>query len=153
MNIRNKAITQYHDIDGVTSMCVLNRDAFLLGASSIDLFGYQHSDDKGTNIDAMVKFVGTDFGIDNRKHLRSSLLSYYSDGELEYTWTADENETHSEAVLPIADGRGYRNYKIRGNREVVGTFIEFTIANKDGCDFTLNGLSVVPILVNVGKNV
>lgn len=152
MNVRNKAITQYHGFTDCNSMCVLKREALMFCDDTIDTFGYDNSDDSGENIAAFVKFLGTDMGVPNAKSLRSSHVSYYSDGKIKITWTADEIAERSE-TLPVAkDSKGFHDYKVIGNREVEGTYMEFRIDNVNGSDFTLNALRVVPIIKNLGKN-
>jgi len=151
MNIKRRAVTNYHGIS-FNSFCIFRGTPVMLGDSAIYKFGYEFSADGSADIDAFAEFVATDFGIDNHKHIRSTHLSYMSDGDLKLEWWADELSTRAEDVVSESDSSNYRNIKIKGNRKVEGTYFQYKVSNYKGADFTLNSIRAVPIVQNLGKS-
>ena len=151
LNIKRRAVTQYHGFD-FNSFAVFNRVPVIMSDSGMYNFGYEYTDDNGTNIDAFAEFCSTDFGLDNHKHLRSTHVSYMSSGDLKLTWTADEQQERTENVLSETTGTNYRNVKVRGNRKVEGTYFQFKVENYRGSDFTINSIKTIPVIQNLGKS-
>ncbi len=151
MNIKRRAVTQYHGLT-FNSACIFRDRPLLLADDGIYDFGYAYQSDDGTAISAFFQFVATDLGIPNHKALRSMHLSYMSSGSLRLTWTADEVVERAEEVLAETSGENYRDVKVRGNRKVEGTYLEFRVENRGGADFSLNAIRAVPIVKNLGKS-
>ena len=49
-------------------------------------------------------------------------------------------------------GTNYRNVKVKGNRQVEGTYFQFKVENYRGSDFTINSIKTVPIVQSLGKS-
>jgi len=151
MNIRRRAVTQYHGFL-FNSMCLFNNMPVCLSDSAIYKFGHEYQNDDGTNIDCFATFVATDFGIANHKHLRSTHVSYVSDGKIILTYKADDVSYKAEEVLSEVRSTTYRDIKVKGNRKVEGTYFEFKVENYRGSDLTLNSIRAVPIIRNLGTS-
>ena len=151
MNIKRRAVTQYHGF-AFNSFCVFRDQPVLLDDDGIYKFGYEYTDDDGTEIDSFAEFCATDFGFDNHKHVRSTHISYMSTGDLQLEWWADGLTTRAEDVVSETTSSNYRNVKIKGNRKVEGTYIQYKVSNIDGADFTINGIKAVLVVQNLGKS-
>ncbi len=151
MNVRNKALTQYHNFS-YDSLCAW-RGSYLLGnGQGIFETSEQYNDDTGAEISAFARFVALDFGISARKRIRSAELSYMSEGEMVISWQGDERDLTSQQILPEVDDGTFQTLQIPGDRSVEGTYLGFTLANTGGAGFTLNRLQIVPQLMQIGKS-
>ena len=131
MNVRNKALTQYHNFN-YDSLCAW-RGSYLLGNSQgIYEIGEQYSDDAGAEIKAFASFVALDLGVSARKRIRSAELSYMSEGEMVISWQGDERDLTSQQILPEVDDGTFQTLQIPGDRSVEGTYLTFTLANATG---------------------
>lgn len=151
VNLKNRAITQYHGIP-IGGMAIFDGRFFIADFDGIYQFGYEFSQDKGEQIAAYAQLAGTDIGIPNKKTAKSHHLSFYADGELRVTWTADQTQLKEEEVTKGSSYPNHQDVKIRGNAKIAGTYFSYRIDNVKGSDFTLNALRIVPIVKPLGKN-
>lgn len=151
INLRNRAITQYHDFPN-GGMAVFDKTFYVADPLGIYTFGYEFITDNGNQISAYAEFAATNMGIANAKAARSHHMSYYADGDLLLTWYANESSERAEEVTHGSDNSVYQDEKIKGNRKVEGTFFNYRLDNVNGSDFTVEALRVVPIIKNLGKN-
>jgi hypothetical protein len=150
MNLKNRAFTVYHGLGGIKCMAVFAGQTLLAGVGGFFAHGYQYGDDNGAKINAFARFMATDLGKHERWTVTLGYLAYLADSALELSWTADETASRAEQVVPAVAGSVYKDIQVRGDYQVLGTFLEFQVANSNGCDFTLNALRVIPSIKSGG---
>jgi len=152
MDLEGKALSQYVDFD-FNSMCEFNGMYLGAGENGISVLG--GDDDNGADIDAFIETPMTDLGDSNQKRLRMAYVGYESTDELELAVAMDE----------VLNDRSWRTYTLKPNkrglsqeggrrsigRDGRGRYFTVRIKNVEGCDFTLNTLEFVPVLVGRGR--
>ena len=159
MNLRTRAITQYHSFSPF-AMAVFNEQAIIADEAGLHFFGYQHGNDNGKIIKAYARFVAMDFGVQVHKAVSGCHLSAITDGSLSIIWQADTEEwvdgsvqQATQELVAVQSSVAYRDLKGKGHRKIVGTYFEFQIANINGDDFTLNEFTVDLISKSGGESV
>lgn len=151
MNVRNRAISQYRNTY-FSSMCLFDGEVWGGDSLGLSMMSYENESDDGDAITWFAEFVAVNFGVSNRKTVRSVHLSGYSDGNIAVSWDTDQGTTNTETVTEWGSSPGYNDIKTNGNMKVEGTYLSFTVLSNDGADVILDALRVVPIVKPLGKN-
>ena len=139
MCLNNLAVSQYCRYNFV-SLCGK------LAAGKDGIFTLDDAeDDAGVTIDSVVELPLTDLGASYQKRLRSIYVGYEAEGSLllkvsnddgnerEYTLATTSNNQHGGKVSIGRDGKG-RYWQLR-------------IENVNGCDFSLDMIEIIPIIL------
>lgn len=146
LHIERLAASQYRNYN-FNSLCEFN--GVHLGAGENGISVLDSGDlDNTTKILAYLEFPTTDFGSENQKRIRSFYLGYETDGELLLTVKDDDNNERSWIVQNIHGPDKQHSAKISGTRANKGRYWMIRIENLQGADFSLDSLSVLPILLN-----
>jgi len=141
MRLNNLAVSQY---------CGYNFDSMVkfsnmyLGAGEEGLFTLEDADtDNGVDIDAIIEFPTTDFGISHQKRFRSLYAGYETNGEMIITLYDDEGNER-RYTLPSANiSNKQHGSKVKINRDGKGRYWTVRVENAAGCDFSLNMLEAI----------
>jgi hypothetical protein len=104
--------------------------------------------DAGEKIDAFFELPTSDFGIENQKRLRSAYLGCETNGELMLTIKDDDGTERSYLVSPIHSGNHQHMIKVGIGRNGKGRYWMMRIDNVNGADFSIDSLTIVPIVLN-----
>jgi len=141
MRLNNLAISQYcrYDFDSMVKF----GDTYL-GAGEEGLFTLEDADtDDGVDIDAIIEFPTTDFGISHQKRLRSIYIGYETEGSLKLTVTNDEGNEREYTLTALKTGNIQHGGEVSVNRDRKSRYLKLKIENVDGCDFSLNMIEAI----------
>jgi len=149
LNVEKLAPTQWRNYD-FNSFCIfqgVNIAATTTGIFKVDT----GNTDNGTNINAYFKTHTSDYATSYQKRLRTMYVGGEASGTLELLVTNDEtNERTREFTL---DEQTQRSAKIsigRGNGTYPGKgrYWNYLIQNTSGCDFSIDMIEVMAIILN-----
>lgn len=145
LSLERIAPSQYANYN-FNSMC--NFGGASLGANEDGIFVLDNGDkDITTDILAFFRLATTDWGTDNLKKIRKLYLGYECDGAVEVNIAADESEDLSTEVRPRHKDLREHSQKVSIGRDLKGRFWELEIRNINGADFSIDSISVVPIIL------
>lgn len=141
INLKTMGLSEYADYN-FNSACLIGGVPF--GANSLGLFRLNADDDSGTFISASVSFPLTDFGIDNKKRVRSVYFGGKADGVMKLYTENDEGNSRERLFKP----KEFRSKtKIPIGREGKGSYWKFKVVNVRGYDFKIDTLEMFPIVL------
>ena len=145
LNLKRLALSQYSNYN-FNSSCELN--GVHLAASEDGIFSLDDADsDNGTLIEAFFEPMVTDMGVSNPKRLLQLMLGYESSNALKITTTADELRARKAIIFPAGKGRRQGGGVASGRSDQRGRYWGFKIENTRGCDFSVDSLDVVPLIL------
>lgn len=119
-----------------------------LGAGTDGIFVLDTTEkDSGVDIDSIIELYKTDFGVANQKRFRSVYIGYETSGDLKLTLSNDDGNEREYQLAPIKTGQLQHGGKIPVNRDGKGRYWTFKIENVDGCDFSIDSIEVIPIVL------
>lgn len=143
--LKTGATGQYLNFD-FNSMCGYN--GRYIGANENGLFALEGDSDNGADIDAFLETRTDDMGLDNPKRLRFLYLAYEADGDLAVTVTAEGNGSQTKVFDSTVTGQQRRRKSV--TRALKSKDWKIKVANTDGCDFSLNSIKVLPVILSHG---
>jgi len=149
INLKQLAVSQYRNFP-FNSMCVFNGTA--LAANSDGIYSLDDAEkDDGTNINSYVEFPTTDFGVLGAKRFRKMYLGYETSGGFKLTTQVDGGA--DKVVIIPADKRGQVQHRgeIPMSRSQKGVYWILKAANIAGCDFSLDSIEGIPIILTKGR--
>ncbi len=129
--LKSRALTQYTGLP-VTGVAMLENKVLVATDEGIHVLDSAVSDN-GTAISAYFRSVNTDFGMHNRKRVRSLFLRAFAQ-RLNIKMLTEDFEYTSSFIQE----EGY----IRGRRDRVGTYWQFEISNVGGDDFSIDAVDI-----------
>lgn len=144
LNLRNVAASQYREYN-FNSMCVFQ--GVPLGANEDGIHELFGDTDNGIAIDSYIELPTTDFGIRNKKRLRKCHIGYESSGPIGLTVTTDDGQSHSYISSPAVAGQRQHRDTVPMGRNMSGTYWSLSFQNYDGCDFSLDTIDIVPVVL------
>lgn len=145
LNLRKLAPSQYANYN-FNSFCELGGQ--ILGAGDDGIFILDSADDDdGTPITAYFEPAMTDMGISNPKRMRALYMGYEANGTMKVTAQVDELHERAEYVFPAGKDRLQGGGRASGRRDQAGRYWKHKIENVDGCDFSVDTLEVIPIIL------
>ena len=141
LRLNNLAVSQYcrYDFDSMVKCWDI-----YLGAGEEGLFTLEDADtDDGVEIDAIIEFPTTDFGISHQKRIRSLYVGYETGGDMTLTLSNDEDNERVYTLTPINASNKQHGSKVKVNRDGKGRYWTVRIENVDGCDFSLNMIEAI----------
>lgn len=149
VNLKRVAHTQYRNYN-FNSMCVFNGQP--LGASSDGLFSLDDADtDDGTAINAYVELPTSDLGVLTVKRFRKFYVGYETSGSITISTKADGGSAASYTLPATLTGQLEHRGRMAASRGQKGTYWIFIIENVAGCDFSLDNLEGLPIVLTKGR--
>ena len=149
LNLKLNAISQYANYD-FNSFCMFNGKP--LAASADGIFELDSAQtDHGALIDAFVELVSTDFGTSNPKRIRSALIGYETSGYLVCKVKTDDNIEVVYEMQPDKTAQKKYAEKLPMSRHQRGVTWMFRVENRDGCDFSLDAIDLVLVLLHSGR--
>jgi len=145
-NMLNRATTQYNNFP-FTEYCNTGHCLLAIGPEGVYQIGCGTSDGE-EKIDAWFHLNMTDFGISNPKRLRFMYFGFESDEDLKVTVYADE-VVKREYFIPSYRPKQQRT-RIPIGRDVKGRYWSFKIANINGCDFSMDSIMAMVVILNEG---
>ena len=103
--------------------------------------------DAGVTIDSVVELPLTDFGISHQKRLRSIYVGYETEGSLKLTVTNDEGNEREYTLSALKIGNLQHGGKVSVDRDEKGRYWKLKIENIGGCDFSLDMIEVIPVIL------
>lgn len=145
MRLSNQAVTQYdgYDYDGA---CV-DQTGQPFGGSESGLFKLEEPVPDAEVVDAYFKTPVTDFGQENQKRMRALYLGGETDGQVSLSMATDEDGFSDFTVMFDKEDLSQAGAKAYGTRLQKGRYWQFKVANVTGSDFSIDHLSVVPIIL------
>ena len=127
------------------SICKFNGK--MIGANSEGIFELEESStDNGSGIKAWIKTPTHDYGSSYQKRVRSGYIGGEMNGKLTFSIFADEKDP---VIIQIEKtGQKQTGLKITGNRKAKGRYLAYEIANTAGCDFSIDSLEIIPVILN-----
>jgi hypothetical protein len=140
------AVRQYGNFN-FNSFCKLGD--LVLGANESGIFVLEDGDtDNGTKISAFIELPVRDFGISNLKRLRKAYIGLEADGVVRLLVKNDEHNERVYKIIPSGFGDYQEAVKVPIGADGKGRYWSFRIENQDGCDFGIDSLEVVPIVLS-----
>ena len=139
MCLNNLAVSQYcrYDFD---SLCGK------LAAGENGIFTLDDAEtDAGVTIDSIIELPLTDFGISHQKRLRSVYIGYETKGSLKLIVSNDEGNEREYFLESTREKQ--HGEKISIDRDGKGRYWQFRIENIDGCDFSLDVIEIIPVVL------
>lgn len=141
LRLNNLAVSQYCrcEFDSMVDF-----EGMYLGAGEEGLFTLEDADtDDGVEIDAIIEFPTTDFGMSYQKRVRSIYVGYETSGNMTLTLSNDEDNERIYILAPINASDKQHGSKVKVNRDGKGRYWTVRIDNQDGCDFSINVLEAI----------
>ena len=122
-------------------------DGVPLGANEDGIFVLeQGDDDDGEMIRAIVETHKTDFGASYQKRMRSAYLGGEFGGDLALLVKEDDSER--TCTIAAEDARMLQQSRKTGlGRDQKGRYWLFRLENVNGCDFALDHMEVMPVVL------
>jgi hypothetical protein len=131
-------------------MCVFNGKPIAAGASGI--FSLEDAEkDNGTNIDSVVEFPTSDLGKLVTKRFRKLYIGYETSGSITFSFKVDDGTERSEVLYANKNGQKQHRGILDMSRAYQGTYWMFKVSNAEGCDFSLDQIEGVPIVLTMGR--
>ncbi len=144
-SVTEKATTQRTGFE-MTSMCKFGRNHLATSAAGLHSLGGDDLD--GSEIEAYFEPLTTDLGISNQKRLRFVYVGFQCSGSLELVVTADEQTERTYAIAPTKTGQ--QKIRVPIGRDGQGRYWNFRIKNVSGCDFSIDSIDVLPVVLTQG---
>jgi hypothetical protein len=104
--------------------------------------------DSGDDINASIEIAITDFGVTNKKRIRALYISGKAADDLTVTITADEKEDQQRSYsLDTLHHDQITERKLPVGRDDSGKYWQVKIENVRGCDFTIDALSALLLIL------
>ena len=141
MNLSNQAMSTYSGFNFNSLACW---QGSYYGINDIGIFKLGGDKDNLTrNIQSKMKFAPMNFGDGNIKHIRDMWITFRSDGHLQVTFSADEDEDTTSISQTDLVADAIREEKIKCGRGLKGRFFTIVIENMSGANFDIEQISIL----------
>jgi hypothetical protein len=131
-------------------MCVFQGKPIAAGSDGI--YSLEDAEkDNSTNIDALVEFPTSDFGALVAKRFRKLFAGYETSGNLMLSWTVDDTTTGAAVLKANKVGQKQHRGIVPMSRKYKGVYWMFKLENAAGCDFSIDMIEGVPIVMTKGR--
>ena len=145
MCLSNLAVSQYCR-NKFDSMCKFGGKYLGAGRDGICILDNAETDG-GIIIDSIIELPLTDFGLSHQKRLRSIYVGYETEGSLKLTVSNDDGNEREYTLTALKIGNIQHGGKVPVNRDGKGRYWKLKIENVDGCDFSLDMIEIIPIIL------
>jgi hypothetical protein len=131
-------------------MCVFQGKPIAAGTNGI--YSLEDAEkDHTTNIDSHVEFPTTDLGNLVAKRFRKLYVGYETSGNLVLSWTVDDTTTGSAVLSANKTSQKQHRGIVPMSRAYKGAYWMFKIVNAGGCDFSIDSIEGVPVVMTKGR--
>ena len=149
MNMKKLAISQYGNFD-FNSMTMFN--GVPLGANSDGIYTlFDADDDDGTNIDAFIETITSNFGIPSKKKPRRMYVSLEASRDITLKLKTDEGDYEEYRFTPTQVNQLQHRVSVNVKSRHKGDFWMIRIENEDGCDFSIDSIDALFIILGLGR--
>ena len=145
LRLPNYAPSQYGDYN-FDSMCMFQGRPIAAGPNGIFTLDTAETDN-GILIYSLIESRTTDFGTSRQSRLRAAYVGYETSGSLKLIIVNDDENERIYTLSPIKASQLQHGNKVSIGRDGKGRYWIFKIENVDGCDFSLDFLEVIPIVM------
>ncbi|RPI56185.1 MAG: hypothetical protein EHM49_00890 [Deltaproteobacteria bacterium] len=138
----------------VSQLCKYKFDSMVkfgdvyVGAGPDGIFTLEDSDTfDGGEIDSVVELPLTDLGVSYQKRLRKIHVGFETNGSLKVTVSNDEGNEREYTLTPLNTSNLQHGSRVSVNRDGKGRYWKLRLENIDGCDFSLDSIEVIPIIL------
>lgn len=103
--------------------------------------------DRTAKVEAFFELPTTDFGSDLQKRIRKAYIGGETNGELMLTVKDDDGNERSFVITPSHSGNQQHTMAVPIGRGGKGRYWMLRIDNVNGSDFSVDSMSVLPILM------
>lgn len=145
MNLKNSAVTQYtgYDLNG----CATDHEKQPWGANENGIFKLEEPNHDEAQIDAYFILPTTDLAAPNQKRIRSVLAGGEAENDLLFSMACDGDDYQEFTQTIDKTDLSQAGAKCHGRRDQKGRYWKFKIANQNGADFSVDSISVFPVLL------
>jgi len=141
MNLSNQAMSTY---SGFNFNSITYHDGSYYGINDQGIFKLGGDRDNLTRyIPSKMKFAPMNLGDGNTMYIRDVWITFRSDGHLQITFAADENEDNTSVGHTQLVADNIREEKIKCGRGLKGRFFTVIIENMSGANFDIEQLSIL----------
>jgi hypothetical protein len=148
MNTHTGAVSQY---EGFEFKTMVHFGDMYLGAGDNGISEIGGSQDNGEGINAYFELANITLGISNVKFIRYYDIDYESAGDLELTVTFDDDPEREDTIEIESAGTGIQSVRHEGRSDIDGFSFKVKVGNVDGKDFSVDRLSVSPVVLAPGR--
>jgi len=142
VNMDTGASSQYDDY-GFNSY--FERDGQYYGVADDGIYRLDGDDDAGEDIDALVDFGRSSYGIQQKKRVINVYVGVSSDSKVYLKVDADGQAYTYEARSSSTD---IKNHRIDIGKGLTGNYFNFTLLNQNGSDIDLDSISFEPVALS-----
>jgi hypothetical protein len=147
VNTTRKACGFFNGLE-FDSVTILNNNVVGLNSEGFcTLLDEDSEDDNGEPIQAYFELPSSDFDESAPKRIRRAALNFWSDGDLMFTVRISTGAKEVIVVSATYDTPFAETVNVTVPRMLPSTNIGYGVCNTDGCDFMINSISVLPIVV------
>lgn len=146
-NTIGKSTTQY---DGFEFDSMARFGSVYLGVNENGLFVIGAPDDDGQPIEASFELPTVDLGSGNIKRLRFLYMGAELYGDMLCTLHTDGKEDGREYDIPYNGRGGQQRVRVPIGRDDQGRYWRPAFANVNGGDFSVDSISVLPVVLHPG---
>lgn len=103
--------------------------------------------DRTAKIESLFELPTSDFGSELQKRIRAAYIGGETNGELQFTVKDDDGNERSFLVYPNHSGNQQHTMKVPCGRNGKGRYWMVRIENVNGADFSVDSISILPILM------
>jgi len=149
LNLKQIAASQYRNFN-FNSMCLF--DGRALACNDEGIFSLDDAEtDNGTEIDSYIELPTTDFGYLGSKRFRKIYVGYETSGSITVTVKADGGTEASFTLTPKMVLQIQHRGILPMSRAQHGVYWVIRIENDDGCDFSLDNIEGIMIMLTKGR--
>ena len=104
--------------------------------------------DATAKIEAFFELPTSDFGSEHQKRIRHAYIGGETNGELQLTIKDDDGNDREFLIYPNHSGNQQHTMKVSCGRDGKGRYWMFRIDNVNGSDFSVDTITILPILLN-----
>lgn len=138
--------SQYEGYD-FNSMCKFGEVYLGGGDSGIMVLDSGHLD-ATVPVESFFELPTSDFGHEGQKRLRSAYIGGETNGEIVLTLKDDDGNERAFLVAPNHSGNQQHTMKVALGRNGKGRYWMVRIDNVNGSDFSIDTISVLPIIMS-----
>jgi len=143
MELTRFAVTQYTNYN-FNSFCKIG-DTYV-GATDKGIHELTGDTYNNIHIDSLITFLTSDFGSINQKRIRELYVGHEVPGSLEITLKADDGEEKTYILTPEFESQKQHGDRLKISRKKKGRYWTMSIANVDGCDFSIDQIDAIVII-------
>jgi len=149
INMKKLALSQYANFD-FNSMTMFN--GVPLAASADGIFSlFDANTDDGVSVDAIVETVLSNFGIPTKKKPRRMYVSLEASGDMVLKLKTDDGDYKIYQFTPDQVKQLQHRVPVDVGSKHKGDFWLLRVENKSGCDFSIDAIDMLFIILGMSR--